>query len=309
MNEVTTKFFAIIGILAVLRILITCFSFIYRHFLRSPKSWTRFRGDWAVITGASSGIGAGFARQLAQKGVNVVLIARSKERLAEVSKQVEKTGSKARCITFDFDTASDVEYNNLKKDLEDLPITILVNNVGMNVSFPTNFVDTPQEKVAQITRVNIESTNRMTAMLLPRLISQRKGIVYCLSSGGGGVCPAPLLAVYAGTKAYNDAFAVALAGEVGSLGVKVHSLTPFFVESGMAKMRPSLMVPTADHFADCALANTGFQIRDNPYWVHELIGVVITSFPLRKQVTQVAKLHRDIRSRALRKQARLASKS
>jgi 17beta-estradiol 17-dehydrogenase / very-long-chain 3-oxoacyl-CoA reductase len=160
--------------------------------------------------------------------------------------------------------------------------------------------------VDRIVKVNVESTNRMTAMCLPGMLERGRGVVYNLSSAGGAVSPAPLLAVYAGTKAYNDAFAVALAGEVGARGVLVHSLTPFFVESKMAKMRAGLTVPTPDAFADKALGQTGGRIRSNPHWAHAVMAGAILCLPLKMQVRYVANLHRDIRRRALRRAERVA---
>lgn len=284
--------------------------FVIRYGGLSTSSLEKYKGSWAVVTGASAGIGAGFVRRLAEKGINVVLIARSVDKMNAIATECQtKYGIQTKVLPFDFASASSTDYASMTPVLTALQPAILVNNVGVNVPFPTEFVDMSTEAVDRIVKVNIESINRMTAMLLPGMLEAKKGIVFCLSSGGGAVGPGPLLSPYAGTKAYADAFAVSLSGEVASAGVFVHSLTPFFVESAMAKMRKSMTVPTPDAFAASALSMVGTTPRLSPHWAHYIMGVALTSLPLTLQVTLVTKMHRDIRRRALRKQERLSKQN
>lgn len=299
----------IIGIATAAYLLIRLLDNVY-HYAIYNYSYTSFRDKWAVITGASAGIGLAFAERLAARGVNVVLIARSKDKLDAHAETLAKSHNvQTRAIAFDFSKATTTDYSALSEQLISLNPSILINNVGVNVEFPTDFVDIADDDITRIVDVNVRATNKMTHMLLPGMIAAGKGIVMCLSSGGGAVSPAPMLAAYAGTKAYNDAFAVALAGEVAGKGVMVHSLTPFFVESAMAKMRASLTVPTCAKFADCALRLVGSSPRLQPYWVHYIMGAALTILPLSMQVKYVDGLHRNIRMRALRKRERLAKQS
>lgn len=297
-----------IGVLTVLSAVIKLSIFAFTYALSPAASFKPHAGTWAVVTGASAGIGAGFARRLASRGVNVALVARSAERLRPVAAECARHGVRTEAVVFDFGSAGAEEYAALEKTLGGLEggVSVLVNNVGVNVEFPTDFVETDAALVEQIVKVNVESVNRMTAMLLPGMLERRLGVVYNLSSAGGAVSPAPMLGVYAGTKAYADAFAVAVAGEVAGKGVAVHSLTPFFVESKMAKMRAGLTVPTADAFAEKALAMKGGRVRCSPHWAHEVMAGAILSLPLKMQLQYVTGLHRNIRKRALRKQERLA---
>lgn len=283
-------------------------AFLWTYVLRPAHSFAPHKPQWAVVTGASAGIGAGFARRLAARGLRVCLIARSAARLAPVAEEVRKAGVQAKIVEFDFASAAPEEYKALKREIDALEggVGVLVNNVGVNVEFPTDFIETDPDLVDRIVKVNIESTNKMTAMCVPGMVERGRGVVYNLSSAGGAVSPAPLLAAYAGTKAYNDGFAVALAGEVGDKGVTVHSLTPFFVESKMAKMRASLTVPTPDAFADAALRQTGGRVRSNPHWAHALMAGVLLELPLKTQLKYVTDLHRDVRRRALRRAERLS---
>jgi 17beta-estradiol 17-dehydrogenase / very-long-chain 3-oxoacyl-CoA reductase len=305
-----------LGAISLLRTLLSLLHFAYTHALAPKASFSRHAGNWAVVTGASAGIGAGFARRLAARGVNVVLIARSAGKLASVADECSRAAQKAgkavktTVITFDFASADAAAYAKLSEEISALGnVSVLVNNVGVNVPFPTDFIETGADFCDTMVRVNVGATNRMTQMLLPAMVAAKCGAVYCLSSAGGAVSPGPLLAVYAGTKAYNDAFAVAIAGEVASSGVHVCSLTPFFVESSMAKMRASVTVPTPDSFAEMALSGTGGNFRANPHWAHAIMAAALTSLPLSIQVSYVAKLHRDIRKRALRRAERIAKQT
>lgn len=297
-----------IGLVTVV-VLVVRFLLTVLYYTANNFSYAKFKGEWAVVTGASAGIGAGMARQLARRGLNIVLLARNQDKLSAVSAECVAAGVDTKVISFDFSAATTSDWQGLADRLKPLGPAVLVNNVGVNVEMPTELTDMQMTDVERIVSVNVGATNAMTMMLLPDMVARARGIVLCLSSGGGAVTPAPLLAPYAGTKAYNDALAVSLSGEVDEKGVHVHSLTPFFVESNMAKMRASFTVPSADRFADLALRLVGSSPRLQPYWVHYVMQYALTLFPLRMQVGYVTKLHRSIRARALRKKERLAKQN
>jgi 17beta-estradiol 17-dehydrogenase / very-long-chain 3-oxoacyl-CoA reductase len=307
---------ALVGAVTLLRTAMSVLFFVYTRMLAPNASFARHVGNWAVVTGASAGIGAGFARRLAARGVNVALVARSANKLAAVAEECTKVAANAgksvqtKVISFDFANADKEAFSKLAAEIGALgTVSVLVNNVGVNVPFPTDFIETDSAFCETMVKVNVGATNAMTAILLPGMVERKCGAVYCLSSAGGAVSPGPMLAVYAGTKAYNDAFAVALSGEVSRAKVHVHSLTPFFVESSMAKMRASVTVPTPDAFAEKALAGTGGAIRANPHWAHAIMAAALTSLPLKVQVNYVTNLHRGIRKRALRRADRLAKQT
>lgn len=300
---------AAIGAVTLLAVVVRLFLFITQYLLTS-FSYSKFKGEWAVVTGASAGIGAGFVHGLASRGINVVLLARSKDKMDIIASEVSSTyGVKTHVTCFDFGSADLAAYAALKIELAPLAPKILVNNVGVNVEFPTDFVEMDPADVDRIVRINITSINKMTAMLLPAMIAAKKGIVFCLSSGGGAVTPAPLLAPYSGTKSYADSFAVSLSGEVVDKGVQVCSLTPFFVESAMAKMRKSFTVPSANDFANKALNQVCVSPRVSPHWVHAIMAGAVTLLPLKAQVSYVTNLHRSIRTRALKKKEHLAKEN
>lgn len=298
---------AFVGAIALAVTVLRVLHFVWRYVLSPSASLSAYRGQWAVVTGASSGIGAALACELAGKGVNVVLVARSVERLSKVASACSDAGVEVLVKTFDFSTTDSSAWKTLEEELRELAPRVLVNNVGINTPFPTPYIDIPASDVQRMLDINIGAADRLTRALLPAMRAARSGLVLFLSSSAGVAAPAPLLAPYAGTKAYLDAFALALAGEVARDGVIVHSVAPFFVESPMAKMRASLTVPSAELFARRTLAAVGGSPRLCPHWPHAIMADALRLLPLKTQVRYVADLHVNIRKRALRKQARIAS--
>lgn len=308
-KEVTMTILAIVGMIVITRIILQLLSFLNQYFIHK-FSYVKYKSEWAVITGASAGIGAGMAKALARKGINLILIARTQSKLQAIADECSNGyGVTAKIVSFDFSSATPEDFQTLyNEEIKPLSPTILINNVGINVEFPTDFKDMTHDEISNIVKVNINSTNIMTSYLLPEMINKSRGIIICLSSAGGAVTPAPMLACYAGTKAYNDSFAVSLSGEVSKYGVNVHSLTPFFVESAMAKMRRSIKVPSADHFAGYALNMVGCGTpRLQPYFIHKIMQTILTKFPLKMQVDYIDGLHRNMRKRALKKKGRLSA--
>ncbi|PWA22710.1 hypothetical protein CCH79_00002005, partial [Gambusia affinis] len=134
----------------------------FRQYVLSSLCQVNLRayGQWAVVTGATSGIGKAYATELARRGLDIVLIGRSDERLQKVAKQIEnKYGRKTHTIKVDFTEGASI-YSTIAKELHDLEIGILVNNVGMicNDHF-AYFLETSNhgEKITEIINCNILS--------------------------------------------------------------------------------------------------------------------------------------------------------
>merc|ERR1719450_829776 len=87
-------------------------------------------GSWAVVTGATDGIGKAIAKQLAKRGINIVLISRSSDKLTTVAEELVTFNVQVKTITYDFSDANN--YGQIAEEIEDLDIGILVNNVGIS---------------------------------------------------------------------------------------------------------------------------------------------------------------------------------
>lgn len=130
-------------------------------------------GSWAVITGASDGIGREFAIQLAQQGFNVCLMARSMDKLKEVASQVKReSGVETECIAIDF---SRVNLESLGRHLAPMlnrPVSVLVNNVGVSHEHPEFYGECDPATIDRIISVNVTTPLRITRILMPYMLQR-----------------------------------------------------------------------------------------------------------------------------------------
>jgi len=164
-------------------------------------------GSWAVVTGCTDGIGKAYAEHLAKRGLNVVLISRTLEKLQEQAKFLtDKYKVETKVIAVDFTEQTSI-YTTIRNELGDLDIGVLVNNVGMSYKYPEFFdvYGQSDKDLSNLINCNITSLTKMTAIVLPNMVKKRKGIIINNASGSGRI-PTPLLTVYSATKAYVDFF-------------------------------------------------------------------------------------------------------
>jgi 17beta-estradiol 17-dehydrogenase / very-long-chain 3-oxoacyl-CoA reductase len=231
---------------------------IYNQFIFTSTKIKKLAGTWAVVTGATAGIGEGLAEELASRGLNIVLISRSMEKLDRLSKDLEKDHKvETKCIAIDFAKANNETYENLKKQLQGLKITVLANNVGINTDVPNLFLDVSQEEQDSLIHVNINSALNVTRVVLPGMVENKNGVVINLSSYTGQ-SPTPFLGVYSATKSFINSWSIALKAEYKSQGIEVMSLLPMYVQSNMTGFKKtSLSVPSARKFAKCVVNSIG----------------------------------------------------
>lgn len=179
----------------------------------------------AVITGASSGIGAAFARRLAAEGYALVLIARRQERLASLATDVrQRFHVSAEVLVadlFKLDDVAQVEQRIAQLDTLDL----LINNAGFGVPGP--FAAMPLDIHLAMIQVHVLASVRFCRAALPGMIARGSGVIINLSSIGAFI-PNPGDATYCATKAYLTVFSEALQTEVHGAGVRVQALCPGF---------------------------------------------------------------------------------
>lgn len=182
------------------------------------------KGKWALVTGASSGIGEQFARQLAKQGSHLVLVARSESKLESLASELRKThGIKAEVISMDLskEGAPSELYRQckfLKVDIE-----LLVNNAG----FATHglFEELSGERQHEEVMLNVAAVVDMTHLFLPGMLRRNSGAVINVSSTAG-FQPLPYMAVYGATKAFVLSFTQALWWENRDRGIKFFALCP-----------------------------------------------------------------------------------
>ncbi|KAI4902693.1 hypothetical protein NFI96_028967 [Prochilodus magdalenae] len=247
--------------------------------LLSPKL-----GKWAVVTGATDGIGKSYAEELARRGFSMMLISRSQEKLDDVAQSLESRFKvPTKTVAVDFGQI-DI-YPKIEAALEGLEIGVLVNNVGISYSYPEFFLHIPDldNFINTMINVNITSVCQMTRLVLPRMEARAKGVVLNISSASG-MYPVPLLTVYSATKAilwdrtaFVDFFSRGLQAEYKSKGLIIQSVLPFFVATKMTKIRkPTLDKPTPDRYVAAELTTVGLQDQTNGYFPHAVMGWLTT---------------------------------
>jgi short-subunit dehydrogenase len=184
----------------------------------------------AVVTGASSGIGAALARSLAQRGAAVALVARRGERLRALADEIAAAGGRASVHPGDVSDGAVVERSAAQILHLHGRIDGLVNAAGFVHHGLVK--DHPPDGVARLVDVNVLGTLRWTQAVLPALRTQRSGWIVNVSSFAG-LIPQPDEAVYSATKAAITSFSAALGHEVAPLGIHVLAVHPVLVETEM----------------------------------------------------------------------------
>jgi uncharacterized protein len=185
-----------------------------------------------LITGASGGIGYELARLFARDHHNLVLVARSREKLAQVATELQPTGVTIKTIAFDLAQlpASKFLFDQLQS--EGIAVDILINNAGFGTH--GEFAQTAEEEILGQIQLNISALTELTRLFLPPMIQRRSGRIMNVASTAG-FQPGPLMAVYYATKAYVISFTEAIANELRDSGVTVTCFCPGATRTGFAK--------------------------------------------------------------------------
>ena len=186
----------------------------------------RQRYTTALITGASSGIGWEYARQLAERGANIVVVARRKDRLEVLAKQL--TSVQVEVLAADL--ATDDGVGLVADRITSNPVELLVNNAGVSTVGPVH--EQPAEDEAREVALNVVALHRLTHAALRPMVEAGHGGILNVSSMAGEQ-PLRGLATYAATKAFVTRFSEALHAEVKGSGVHVTVLKPGYVWTEM----------------------------------------------------------------------------
>lgn len=253
-----------------------------RAFTRSQVRLRARYGPWAVVTGASEGIGREFAACLAAAGVNLILAARRKELLEDVAAQLARDHD-VEAIAMALDLATPRGVDELVDRSRDRDVGLLVASAGFGTSGP--FVDAPLEQELEMIDVNCRAVAALSHAFGRRFVERKRGGIVLMSSlvAFQGV---PRAANYAATKAYVQSLAEALRLELKPLGVDVIASAPGPIRSGFAT-RASMTMGLAQTPRDVAgptLAALGRRATIRPGWLATMLEGALMFLPRRGRV-------------------------
>jgi uncharacterized protein len=183
-----------------------------------------WRNQWALITGASAGIGSAFAHELAEGKANLVLTARRQDRLEELAAELrEKYGVETRTFAADLEDSDGPRRIRSFTEDNGLTVEVLINNAGFGV-YGEQYTS-PVDRQLGMVQVNCLAVVHLTQLYLPAMVARRSGAILILASTAA-FQPVPYINTYAATKAFDLLFAEGLAEEVERFGVKVCALCP-----------------------------------------------------------------------------------
>lgn len=212
----------------------------------------------ALVTGASSGIGAVYADRLARRGYDLILVARSRDKLTALAKRLgDETGRTVEVFAADLNDKSDLtRVETLLRT--DASITMLVNNAGIGTAGPLLASDV--DKMDEMISLNVGALTRLTYAAVPGFVARGSGAIINIASIVG-IAPELLNGVYGGTKAFVLAFSQSLHKELADKNVRIQAVAPgaiatdFWDIAGMPISNlPSTMVMKTDEMVDAALA-------------------------------------------------------
>ena len=258
---------------------------------RFPKDLVARYGknSWAVVTGASDGIGKGYAIELARRGFNVVLVGRNEAKLKAVAQEVKQGAPQAqlRVVVADFvDAYKEGFAEEIEKQVRGLDVSILVNNAGLgegrgyyhNVSIGT---------IRDLVMVNALAHAVITRAFLPRLLTRSNKSAIINTSSIGGSIPISFNAVYSGTKAFHDFLSRALSYEYPNLDIM--SCKPATVLTKMMDVPDAPGAITVEQYVAVTLGQLGHMNQTFGHWKHRVLKSIMHSLPDKTRVETLKK--------------------
>eukprot|EP01017_Pseudomicrothorax_dubius_P028482 TRINITY_DN3385_c0_g2_i3.p1 TRINITY_DN3385_c0_g2~~TRINITY_DN3385_c0_g2_i3.p1 ORF type:complete len:313 (-),score=77.40 TRINITY_DN3385_c0_g2_i3:99-1037(-) len=243
------------------------------------------RGSWAVVTGASDGIGKQYCLSLAQRGFNIVLIARNKTKLeaAESEIKTQSPGVSTRIVIADFEQSVEAGFfERIVEQINDLDISILVNNAG--VALLSYFEKETQAHLRSMLNVNVYPVVLLTNLLLPKMLQRSHRSAVINISSGLGTLPVPYATIYSASKALVDFFSRAIDIELGHkidvlshLCATVSTKMNGYEETGFFVLTPKVAV-------EGILKVLGKEPSSSGNWRHKIMNGLLPVMPIKEEL-------------------------
>ncbi|HWK06725.1 MAG TPA: SDR family NAD(P)-dependent oxidoreductase [Puia sp.] len=264
----------ILLIIGIATLTVTLYRFIYfiYPYIR-PSSIKKYlhSGSYALVTGATDGIGKALAIELAAKGFNIILHGRNLNKLTAVSNEIQAAHPSRDVVSLLQDGSKNPILDI--SPIRHLPISVLVNNVGVGPI--AELEQFSIEQIAETVNLNALFPTHVTHSVLPQM--PRPALILNVSSYVG-IFPPPYLAVYAGTKAYNTAFSNSLSREIPS--IETIALITGSVHSAGNQKPVSFFRPASSVYARHILSIIGSGRKSiMPYWPHAVQVFILSLLP------------------------------
>lgn len=251
-------------------------------------------GPWALITGATSGIGEAISNEIASRGINIILVARKTAELESKSSAL-KTKYQIDTRTISADLATEGGIEKIKTATKELSIGLLALAAGLEVNGAFEKNDLQQE--LKVIQININATLQLTHHFSERMVSAGKGGIIFVASLSGHM-PNPYFANYAGSKAYVLNFGASLYGELKPKGVDVTVLSPGLTNTPMTKdngvdwSKTPMQAMSPEQVAQTALNALGKKLIAIPGTKNQLMAAMAKHSPLKMQANMNEKMMR-----------------
>lgn len=225
----------------------------------NTKPIDHWRGKWALVTGASAGIGVALARELAAGGTNLILTARREDRLETLASELRAAHKiSTEVISADLQQADARDHIFAFTCEKKITVDLLINNAGYGAY--GEFAHSDLQWQLGMIQVNCSAVVHLTRLYLPEMVARRAGDVLILASTAA-FQPVPYISTYAATKAFDLLFAEGLAEELRPYGVRVCALSPGSTESEFRQVANQAEVPASNRKQETAekVARTGLQ--------------------------------------------------
>ena len=249
-------------------------------------------GAWALVTGATSGIGNALAHQLAQKGLSIILVARKEAELQDAAKLLS-TKYQVETKTISADLSNPEGIQTVVRQSENMEIGLLVLAAGLEVNGAFEKNDILREM--QVVQVNISATLQLTHHFSKSMINRHKGGIILVASLSGHM-PNPYFANYAGTKAYMLNFGASLYGEFKPKGVDVTVLspgltnTPMISNNGVDWSKTPMQAMPPEAVAQAAIDALGKKFLAIPGGKNKIMAAMAKHSPLQMQASMNEKM-------------------
>merc|ERR1711892_62314 len=258
----------LLGLFLAYKVLVSFWRRVLGPLVLGGVKWTEM-GDWAVVAGASYGIGGQYAKELAKRGCNLIIIGHDVDGLKDVENTIKKKYSvQVRSLVADFSNGME-GFDAVKAVLNNLDVGILINTAAIDLAYKT-FDCLEGADLKRAIDVNCGTPTVMMNMVLPGMLAKKKGVIVNFGSFVGEAnCPMPT--VYPATKTFCHKLTRDLQVWYQDSGIIFQTVLPGVVGSPMAyNMDPTFLVPSPEQYTSSLIKTVGWVDATSGYLPHDL---------------------------------------